>query len=154
MATDRSKGSVRIGPISIFSLVIVLCLAVLSVLAVTTAQATYTLADKQAKFNTDTYVNEIAGQEFLSKVDASLASSRTQKATHEQALASLKSILPADAALEGNTLTASFSTEGGRLLSITLEITPDNQYRISEWSATTQWEMQDTGGTLWTGNTK
>ena len=35
----RNQGSVRMGPVSLFTLVIILCLAVLAVLAVTTAQA-------------------------------------------------------------------------------------------------------------------
>ena len=36
--TARGRGSVRIGPISLFTLVIIVCLAVMAVLSVTTAQ--------------------------------------------------------------------------------------------------------------------
>ena len=47
--TTRGRGSVRIGPISLFALVIILCLAVMAVLSVTTAQATYAAAERQAE---------------------------------------------------------------------------------------------------------
>ena len=63
--TTRGRGSVRIGPISLFALVIILCLAVMAVLSVTTAQATYAAAERQASFTTDTYANERAGQELV-----------------------------------------------------------------------------------------
>ena len=42
----KSRGSVRMGPISLFALIIILCLAVMAVLAVTTAQASYTLTQR------------------------------------------------------------------------------------------------------------
>lgn len=47
---NSTNGSVRIGPISLFTLVIILCLAVMAVLSATTAQATYSAAEKQALF--------------------------------------------------------------------------------------------------------
>ena len=68
--TTRGRGSVRIGPISLFALVIILCLAVMAVLSVTTAQATYAAAERQASFTADTYANERAGQEFAADIDA------------------------------------------------------------------------------------
>ena len=54
---NSTNGSVRIGPISLFTLVIILCLAVMAVLSATTAQATYSAAEKQALFTNDTYQN-------------------------------------------------------------------------------------------------
>ena len=50
---NSTNGSVRIGPISLFTLVIILCLAVMAVLSATTAQATYSAAEKQALFTND-----------------------------------------------------------------------------------------------------
>ena len=44
---NSTNGSVRIGPISLFTLVIILCLAVMAVLSATTAQATYSAAENQ-----------------------------------------------------------------------------------------------------------
>lgn len=157
MARNRKAtsdaSSVRIGPISIFSLIIILCLAVLSVLTIATAQASFALADKQARFNSDTYVNEVAAQEFLADLDAKLASSRASGATHAQTLEAVKKALPEGASIEGDTVEVQFVTDSGRMLTVTLEITSANRYRISQWSATTQWEAQSSESGVWTGST-
>ena len=71
-----TTGSVRMGPISIFTLVIVICLAVMATLALTTARADTALAERQASFTADDYANECLGQAFLAEVDAALASAR------------------------------------------------------------------------------
>ena len=85
--TTRGRGSVRIGPISLFALVIILCLAVMAVLSVTTAQATYAAAERQASFTADTYANERAGQEFAADIDAALAPVRAAGGGLAEALA-------------------------------------------------------------------
>ena len=69
----RPHGSVRIGPISLFTLIIILCLAVLAVLSVTTARAELSVTERQAATTTETYQLEVRGQEFLAAVDGSLA---------------------------------------------------------------------------------
>lgn len=69
---NSTNGSVRIGPISLFTLVIILCLAVMAVLSATTAQATYSAAEKQALFTNDTYQNEQAAQSAVAVIDAAL----------------------------------------------------------------------------------
>lgn len=72
----RNVGSVRMGPISLVSLVIVLCLAVMCMLSVTTARAMYYSSERQASSTTDVYLCEQAGQKFLANVDGVLASVR------------------------------------------------------------------------------
>ena len=67
---NSTNGSVRIGPISLFTLVIILCLAVMAVLSATTAQATYSAAEKQALFTNDTYQNEQAAQSAVAVIEA------------------------------------------------------------------------------------
>ena len=69
---NSTNGSVRIGPISLFTLVIILCLAVMAVLSATTAQATYSAAEKQALFTNDTYQNEqgAAGRRAARRVES------------------------------------------------------------------------------------
>lgn len=69
----KPHGSVRIGPISLFTLIIVLCLAVLAVLSVTTARAELSITERQAATTTETYQLEDVGQHFLANVDAALA---------------------------------------------------------------------------------
>ena len=69
----KPHGSVRIGPISLFTLIIVLCLAVLTVLSVTTSLAELSTTERQAATTTETYQLETAGQQFVADVDAALA---------------------------------------------------------------------------------
>lgn len=69
----KPHGSVRIGPISLFTLIIILCLAVLAVLSVTTARAELSITERQAATTTETYELESAAQRFVADVDAALA---------------------------------------------------------------------------------
>lgn len=72
----RANNSVRMGPISLFTLVVVLCIAVMSVLCFSLAHSSLTVAQRQADFATDSYANESAGQEFVAAVDEVLAGLR------------------------------------------------------------------------------
>lgn len=49
----KPHGSVRIGPISLFTLIIILCLAVLAVLSLTTARAELSITERQAATTTE-----------------------------------------------------------------------------------------------------
>lgn len=69
----REKGSVRIGPVSVFALVVILGLAVLAVLSAATAQASHTEAQAQADFTRSSYVNDAAAAQALADIDAALA---------------------------------------------------------------------------------
>ncbi len=147
----RTRSSFRIGPISIFSLVIILCLAVLSVLTVTTAHATYALASKQALFNTDTYQNEAAAQEFLADLDSALAPVRATNGGSAAALAAVDKMLPANATRENTMVRAEFSTESGRKLNIELTIRSNATYEIASWKATTLWTNDNANQSIWLG---
>lgn len=68
----KPHGSVRIGPISLFTLIIILCLSVLAVLSLTTARAQLSITERQAATTTETYQLERVGQTFLSEVDGAL----------------------------------------------------------------------------------
>lgn len=70
----KPHGSVRIGPISLFTLIIILCLAVLSVLSLTTARAELSVTERQAATTTETYQLETAAQTFVAEVDGALSS--------------------------------------------------------------------------------
>lgn len=69
----KPHGSVRIGPISLFTLIIILCLAVLSVLSLTTARAELSVTERQAATTTETYQLESAAQIFVAEVNAALS---------------------------------------------------------------------------------
>ena len=68
----KPHGSVRIGPISLFALIIILCLAVLAVLSLSTSIAELKITERQAQTTTETYQLETVGQTFASEVDAAL----------------------------------------------------------------------------------
>lgn len=83
----KTHGSVRIGPISLLTLVIVLCLAVMAVLTVATAQASLNLTTRQAKATTTLYGDEIAGQKFVAATDAYLVAHGTDEGFSTQTIA-------------------------------------------------------------------
>ncbi|MEC4184223.1 hypothetical protein VJ918_05305 [Adlercreutzia sp. R21] len=70
----KPHGSVRIGPIGLFTLIIILCLVVLSVLSLTTARAELSVTERQAATTTETYQLETAAQTFVAEVDGALLS--------------------------------------------------------------------------------
>lgn len=148
--SKKNRGSVRIGPVSLFTLIILLSLAVLSVLTLSTAQAAYTSATKQASFADDLYQNEIAGNDLLTLVDTELKAASEQGKSRAQALNALESSLPEYAQVEGNEIQAQITAESGRNLTIILTISNDLRYSVSSWKATTEWHVED-NETLWLG---
>ena len=149
-----SNSTVRIGPISLFTLVIILCLAVMAVLSATTAQATYTAAEKQALFTDDTYANESAAQSAVASIDAALASVRDAGGGLDAALAAVDKALPTDAASaqrDGASVFLTFTTPSGRTLDVELTIKANATYEISQWKATTQWTNDGPSTMLWPG---
>lgn len=149
--STRDRGSVRIGPISLFALVIILCLAVMAVLSVTTAQATYAAAERQADFTKDTYANERTAQEFTAGIDAALAPVRASGGGLDEALAAVDAALPAGAERDGSTVRAEFTADSGRTLAIELDIQANATYTVTAWKATTLWTEHGAGETLWSG---
>lgn len=174
MARERT-GSVRIGPVSILTLVVALCLAVLAVLSVATANANRARAERQALFTADDYANEIAAQTLTADLSDLVAERRGTGETVSQgdvdrlieaACAAAAdegtadstptgaAVLDAGATGDGAgpvaTVTASFETPRKRRLDITLEITASQEVRITSWKTSTTW-TEDTTDTLWTG---
>ena len=128
----KPHGSVRIGPISLFTLIIVLCLAVLTVLSVTTSLAELSTTERQAATTTETYQLESVGQQFVADVDAALAEGTLEDV------------------LQRYSDSATFSMESGRTLAIVLRI-QNNTYTIEQWKVTTEWIDDGTGENLWLG---
>lgn len=157
----KERGSVRIGPVSIFALVIMLCLAVLAVLSVTTANAGWALAQRQASFTADLYLNEQAGQQFLVNVDEQLASVRSGKTSTKQAMGQLKDSVQklADEAQVGGTasvtgartIAAQFTSAKGHMLLIKLDVRDDGTYQITNWQTTTADAEEVDDLKLWSG---
>ena len=128
----RPHGSVRIGPISLFTLIIILCLAVLAVLSLTTARAELSITERQAQTTTETYALETAGQEFVAAVDAALAEGRssaldevlstygvTEAAADAEATAGASEAAPAAGeTIEDESVSGATADEGGSLMVI------------------------------------
>lgn len=82
----KAHGSVRIGPISLLTLVIILCLAVMAVLTIATAQASSNLTQRQANAVNILYGDEVAGQGFVSQVDTFLVAHGSDEGFSTQVL--------------------------------------------------------------------
>lgn len=174
----KATGSVRMGPISLVALVIVLCMSVMCVLSITTAQAMFSSTKRQADATVEVYACEQAGQQFLANVDEVLAGVRSSGASKEAALAALQGagdelvssidITPAQTSqttplissaveVAENTdattaISATFVTDTDRRLSVELALNDDATYRILSWKTTTFWNNYNTSNdTLWTG---
>ena len=128
----KPHGSVRIGPISLFTLIIILCLAVLAVLSLTTARAELSITERQAQTTTETYALETAGQEFVAAVDAALAEGGssaldevlstygvTEAAADAEATADASEAAPAAGeTIEDESVSGATADEGGSLMVI------------------------------------
>lgn len=128
----KPHGSVRIGPISLFTLIIILCLAVLAVLSLTTARAELSITERQAQTTTETYALETAGQEFVAAVDAALAEGGssaldevlstygvTEAAADAEATAGASEAAPAAGeTIEDESVSGATADEGGSLMVI------------------------------------
>lgn len=171
---EESRGSVRIGPISLFVLVMVLCLAVLAVLSLQTARAQQTTTQQQALMIEDTYANEQAGQEFLAQLDAILVQGRNGNLSYEELLSQISDFVVTqnmneglEAGLESDMdpseivdisydaqdpiVRAVFVQESGRKLVAKIRINPDMTYTIISWLVSTQWVEPGANIVLWQG---
>lgn len=162
---ERRPSTVRMGSISVFALMIILCLAVLGVLSAASASAGSALAQRQAAFTADGYRNEIAGQRFYAYADDVMAEVRAQGGGVSAASAALDASMEElvgrvlsdvgdgvslTADISGVDLSAHIEAESGRCLDIEFAIQDDATLSVSAWKATTLW-TEDTTDHLWTG---
>ncbi len=160
------EDTVRIGPISLFTLIIVICLAVLAVLTFATANATSIMSQRQATATTELYLDEQAAQVFMAGVSDQLGEVRSQGGTGadaaqavEDSLVSLRDeaqestagAVTVTAAVEDMQVNAQFSCENGRVLTIVVTIRDDATYRIDRWKMTAIQNEEEPVGNLWTG---
>lgn len=152
--TRRADTAVRMGPVSLFALVVALCLAVMAVLVVVTARASAALAERQAAFTASDYANESVAQEFLARARAA-AEEEGSEAMLSQVEALAEACVGDDgpsvsAAAEGERALLHVESESGRCLDVVLLATQDGNVSVASWKATTLWD-EDTGDVLWTG---
>lgn len=150
-------GSVRIGPISVITLVVVLCLAVMSALAASTAHATKVISGRYAESVELMYVVESAGQEFVAGVDEALASGGGAAAVNAELDAICARVRAVDSRVSctaeafDSSVSAKLSCEDARTLEVELELQPDATYRIVEWKMSPPQQEAPATGNLWTG---
>ena len=173
--------NVRVGPITVFTLIAVLCMAVLAVLSVSTANASQTMAQRQADAVSQMYLDEAAAQAFLAELDGALAPVRDGGASGAAASAAAESglararqaavdaadkmIAAGEASLpEGvagvqvnasvgssSTINADFTCGNGRKLDVVLSIRDDGTLRVDRWKMRAVQNEEQPGGLLWTG---
>lgn len=152
--TRKTEG-VRIGPISLVTLISILLLAVLAMLCVTSANAAQTMAERQADSTTETYALDSCGQDVVSAIDARLAKTGSMKSATKHATAIIQKAAKEAHIISpvigvgrssSDALTFSVTTESGK--SLEAKISDKNgKLSIDRWKMTTK--TQATEESLW-----
>lgn len=155
-----SRDNMRHGLISLLTVVVVISLATAAVLAVSTSNAMSALATRQADMNAQGYDAECSAQTFLAELDTLLhkegSTSQAMAALDKQAnkmlAAACEDGVTATYDLDDNTVTCTYTTEGGRMLKTVIEL-DNTSYTIVAWHLGAAPQEEDTGDMLWTGTT-
>ena len=163
----KSSEGVRIGPISLLTLISVLLLAVLAMLCVTTSNAARAMSHRQAAAATSSYKIESCGQAMLAALDSAAhangidaasavsgiaARLDTIKQTAADTAGSAANDLAIDASTDGSTVVFSISANDGRKLDARVTFDDDLSYSVDEWKVTTTQSDDTDTDTLWTGS--
>ncbi len=164
MASKPNEG-VRIGPISLLTLISVLLLAVLAMLCVTTANASRAMSRRQADAATSSYRIESCGQALIAELDDVAHANGTDAASAVSSIAArLDTIkqaaldtseaddLDIDAKTDGSCVTFSIAATDGRRLDACITFNDDLTYTVDQWKVTTTQSDQAESDTLWTGS--
>ncbi|MBQ3302287.1 MAG: hypothetical protein IJH04_09150 [Eggerthellaceae bacterium] len=168
LAPSSSRpASMRIGSVSIFVLITMICMAVLAVLVVATAHSSLVLSQRQADAVSELYLNETAAQAFVAELDSVLESGNAApnaNASGQAAISDNDLIAIRDAARKaaggrvdivasasnGN-ISAEFSCSGGRTLKVSLTVNSDGSYSIDKWKMAAVENEEQPMGSLYTG---
>ena len=128
---------VRSGALTLLIPVVAVCLAVLAVLAFTTARADRALARRAMDRFAQDAACESEGWRWLAGVDAALAAGQS---------------LPGDVSPDENGILETVIEGGeGRRLTVRLALAPDGSWRIDTWRLSQSWQA-DEGLDLWDGS--
>lgn len=151
MSLRSNETVIRMGPITVIALLIVIALATLGVLSLTTARASNVAASKQDASIQALYENERAAQEFLAEVDAALVPARNNVLDAKGAVKTIRQAgLLADAEVDGTTISKSF-TNDVRKLNVILVIRDDLNYQVISWKTESTIDTTEEVE-LWQGN--
>ena len=162
MAAKRNEG-MRIGPISLLTLISVLLLAVLAMLCVTTTNATKAMAARQADSTAETFLVDSCGQALVAGIDDELKSSTGTAADAVSSVNARMTDLQSKAkrSCGGDDLDISAQTDGddisftvisqnGKTLEAELRVMDDLSYSIESWRITTTQQLPE--DTLWSSS--
>jgi len=146
----RTGEGVRIGPITLLTLVSVLLLAVLAMLCVTTTHATEAMAQRQADALSQTYELDAFGQALLAQIDEQIAESgspalvqhRSDKLLENAAEASGARDLRSFIDVAGTQVTFTVIAQDGKELAATATIAA-NGCTVDAWKTTTAQELPE-----------
>ncbi len=167
MSAKQYATSMRGGFLSVMTIVIILALAVLSVLELSTARAMSSLSTREATMTSEAYEAEAAAQEVVSALDGALVPVRKaagNKAAAMQALAStfgdgsssLAALAPKDGTLSYSmdaaqgTVSLTVTTSHGRRLDAQLSVSDAAGISINSWKLTSD-TTTDTDFVLYAG---
>ncbi len=163
--TYASKDNMRHGLISLLTVVVVISIATAAVLTVATSHAMAALAERQATMTAEGYAAEQSAQTMLSQLDEELLASRQARESRQAILSRIENSMngllleacepgvSATYTLDGNVLTCTFVTEGGRSLEASVTIQDNATYAITAWRLTAVVQDNTSNDTLWTGST-
>lgn len=158
--TKKTEG-LRVGPITLVTLIAALLLAVLAMLCATTANAQATMANRQATSLTGTYAIDSCGQRMIAGIEeslnqgdvaAALTTAKLDAIANNAKAADGASDLNIESKYDGSTVSFTISETSGKTLRA--KVTRENaSVSVEEWKLTTTQEMpQDE---LWSSdNTK
>lgn len=158
--TKKTEG-LRVGPITLVTLIAALLLAVLAMLCATTANAQATMANRQATSLAETYAIDSCGQRMIAGIEeslnqgdvaAALTTAKLDAIANNAKAADGASDLNIESEYDGSTVSFTISAPSGKTLRA--KVTRENaSVSIEEWKLTTTQEMpQDE---LWSSdNTK
>jgi hypothetical protein len=163
---SRRHSSIKIGMLPVLALVVALCLFVLAVLALTTAQAAAGISERQAQATTEAYEVESAAQQLVGEVDGVLLLAANSGAEGLEAAAALVASeadelvervqgdhpdVELSCEVQGEQLFANLEGPNGRHLTIILRITDTMSYEIVRWDLTTVQAHEGNANQLWSG---
>ncbi len=158
----QQRAGVRIGPLSIATLISVLLIATFSVLCITTANATYTMAERQAINTTETYQLDACGQKLLAAVNAQIANctsateatktiSENLDALEQQAIQTTDDeAITLDAHVNNTTIAFTATMPSGKTLNGIIALSNNGTASVSEWKFSVT--QQPNEETLWSGS--
>lgn len=161
----KNQGAMRMGPLSIFTFVVILCLATLTVLCVSTAQASLQMSKNQAESTTKTYDLESEGQAWMCLVsNGTLPDKACETAIEKNPdLEASSQIITTEEILTEMGKNIRINPEeytsgvkaklqiGDRMLNILLGLHSDGKYRVLNWKLSAELAEKEMNKNLWSG---